>query len=440
MNISNESSEPSLASIFALVKDMSDKNKKTTDMVVNLTNRIDSLEANPSLFKGTSLPKRKLHSLKSITVPAKKQRIADHNNNDSNSSIVENQSFNIQGSKQSVPSIRGPVAKSLSSSTTSAKQQDPFIREPLAMPGRSIETSNLPSNSALVIDSTITNDYTDLELEGDNIELEELERMFLTNDEETEPATSSKESDTEVNPHDDNDLPIICNKAGGNWEISEDTMKWYQTVADLELDNDQMASLEDMYVPPDNLVADFVPPPIPNVFWNKMRNNSTELYKQKAILKSQKMNTLAIKPLLSVLDQMDRNDPKVNMIASSVQLMCSANLQLSRLRRASTSRLMKNELKNNLFSCPVTHLNLFGSDFESAADQAIKSQSSSHKVLFHPKPQPQLKQTDPTVPVSRPAVSGPSTSTAGYSRERNQPFRQHRGNRGRGRYSFPKRR
>lgn len=435
----SESNEPSLAAIFELVKDLSEKNNKTNNLVDKLSLRLDSIE---------SSPKRKGTSQKQKGGPFKRSK-PDVNNNaepaESLTSITKNQICSVQGSKQSVPSRSGSLAKSLGFTNTCAKQPAPLIREPLAKPcGASSRVVSDSAHSTLVLDAVITDDYTDLELEGDNVALEDLERMFLENEDESDnSATARNEASTDTEKSvvstKESNLPIISNETNGNWHISEDTLQWYQTVADLELDEEQILNLEELYSSSDNIAEEFVPPKVPSVFWNKIRHNNVELYKHKSVMKSQKLTTLAVKPLLSVLDKMDRNDPNVSMIASSIQLICSANLQLSRLRRASTVKFMKNDFKSELFSLPVTHRDLFGTDFEAAADQAIKAQNSSQKVLFHPKPQ---KQPDSVNHDYRPSMPGPSTSTSTPNqRDRNQPFRQRRGrNFGRSRLPYSKRR
>lgn len=96
---------------------------------------------------------------------------------------------------------------------------------------------------------------------------------------------------------------------------------------------------------------------------------------------------------------------------------------------------MKNEVKNCLFSKPVTHRDLFGSDFESVAEQALKAQNSAQKVMYHPK-----QGFRPVQSPLPPPTAGPSSSNTNpqAARDRPQPFRQRRGrsfnNRGRPAY------
>ena len=441
MNKSSDNNEPSLASIFELVKSLSESNSKTSNLVEKLSSRIDLIEAGDvQLSDGSIVRKRKTFDQRGG--PSKCARlITDSNNNCvSDNAVVENSTLTIQGTKQPGPFLGDPLANSLSSISTSSKQPGPFIGDPSAIPG--IIDTNITAQNPLIINATMSDDCSNLELQGDNVDLEELENMYLANEEDSEPQSNSSQKDhlnaDQITENTNGShLPIICNKAGGNWHISDDTFKWFETVADLELNEDQLRDLEDTYTPEDDIAKHFIPPPVPAVFQQKMRNNNAEQYKQRSIVRAQKMSTLAVKPLLSVLDSLDQNDHNVSLIASAVQLICSSNLQLSRYRRASTSKFMKNEVKGNLFSLPVNHLNLFGSDFESAAEHALKSQNSSHKVLFHPKPQ--LKSAVQPSNDTRPQFAEPSTSNA-FPRDKNQPFRQRRGRSyGRGRSSFHKR-
>ena len=91
-------------------------------------------------------------------------------------------------------------------------------------------------------------------------------------------------------------------------------------------------------------------------------------------------------PLLSVLDSLDIKDPNQKLLASAIQVLCSANLKLSKTRRGAVRPLVKPELRSILCDQKVSHLHLFGSDFDKCNETASKAHSSiTIKVLIPPK-------------------------------------------------------
>ena len=180
-------------------------------------------------------------------------------------------------------------------------------------------------------------------------------------------------------------IPIFGSEPVSNWSLSQNTLDWFQRVADVELQGPQIAEISKSFLPVIEVEQDFTPPDIPLVFWRKLKNNSNDLFRQKCLLQVQKVTCLSLKALLTTLDSMTDNDPNMALIATAVQLICTANLQTSRIRRSDTSKFMKNEVKPNLFSLPVTHKNLFVADFETVGDNALKAQNSSQKMLFQPR-------------------------------------------------------
>lgn len=316
----------------------------------------------------------------------------------------------------------------------------------------SMQVNTLPNpqpdhDNPLIIDSIISHDNVNQNLENEvesHVDLDDLERLVLGMQSEDDCSISPEPELQNVQTVSDQvendatiDLPIFGTDPEYNWAPSVNTMNWFRKVADIELTDNQVTEISDSYTPCDDIAADFVPPEIPPVFWNKMKSdskNSLVYYNQRALWKSQKLYCLALKPLLSSLDNMEKDDPNLTNITTAVQLICSANLQTSRLRRASTAKFMKNDVKASLFAQPVTHKDLFGSDFESAADKALKSQNSSQKVLFIPKKKFLSKQSvnnsnseaakpqsDKAVPSSSSQFQKPSTSS------NSKPFRNYKG-------------
>ena len=423
----DSSNEPSLASIFQYMKNMADDSKKTNNLVEKLSERLNTLE-NSGSCSDTNL---KRSSRGSKGGPYKRSKISTGNFEKPH--MVEN-------AEQPVPIASGPIIQPVFSTDASAVQPDPFLSGPIAMPSENA----IDQNNLIVIDSVISDDTSNIELDGDTIQLDELEQIYLSKENSHPPASYAaplpQDTNNLVITSDqplENNIPIICSKEGSNWNLSDDTLKWYKTVADLNLDDEQIRDIEEQFVPSDDCSTDFIPPTIPIVFCNKLKNNSSELYKQRSVYKAQKISTLAIKPLLSVLDNLDRNDPNLAHIATSIQLICTANLQLSRLRRASTAKYMRYDVKDSLFANPISHRHLFGQDFATAADQALKNQNSSQKVIFTPKQQSrpaqfsgplnQLSITSPTAVPGPSSSSGPgpsSLNTRQPTKDIQQPFRQ----------------
>ena len=94
------------------------------------------------------------------------------------------------------------------------------------------------------------------------------------------------------------------------------------------------------------LVLIQVPPKIPSAIWSDIKTiSSAEVYKQSSCFKSQENLYLELKPMLSMLDSLALKFEEPKLMIESIQLVSSANLQVSRLRRASTGPYIKRELK-----------------------------------------------------------------------------------------------
>ena len=63
-------------------------------------------------------------------------------------------------------------------------------------------------------------------------------------------------------------------------------------------------------------------------------------------------------------------------------MISSSNLLLNRFRRSTIAPHLKNELRKQVLSLPVTHDSFFGQDFCKATDNLVKEQSAIEKVVF----------------------------------------------------------
>lgn len=209
-------------------------------------------------------------------------------------------------------------------------------------------------------------------------------------------------------------LPIISTTSKSNWSPCDEVLNWYTKVADIDLSDEQAREISDKYVPSSSISSHFEPPHLPPALWQKTKSSAQNTYKERSLFRIQSLSTSAIKPLLDVLDSLDAQDPNREKIASSIQLICSANLRTSRMRRAITSKFIKPELRQNLFSQPINHLALFGTEFATAAENANKAQATIQKVVSNNRPFHNFKPSSSQVPVT-------NFRRADYSHGANQP-------------------
>ena len=62
-------------------------------------------------------------------------------------------------------------------------------------------------------------------------------------------------------------------------------------------------------------------------------------------------------------------------------MLCSTNLDISRLHRVFATPFFKLEYKKYFLKLPITQQSLFGEDFDKLSEKVIKEQSSINKVL-----------------------------------------------------------
>ena len=236
------------------------------------------------------------------------------------------------------------------------------------------------------------------------------------------------------------DFPIISGESQPTWSPEPRTLAWFKKIADMELKQEQVDSILNDFIPPENLNEHFTPPVLPTSIWNQIKSeSSSDIAKQRVVFRSHKLISSSLMPLLSVLESLDGDDPNQKLVASAIQLLCSSNLNLSRYRRSYVSKYVKPEMKQALLSQPVTHQHLFGSDFDSSAEIVTKSQSSFQRLLLPQKPKftstsstsSQSFQASPKDNFNRSTDSSRASSQSRPKENDRQPFR----GRGRGRSS-----
>ena len=208
----------------------------------------------------------------------------------------------------------------------------------------------------------------------------------------------SDEEEEEHDPVDSDDqdeLQLIGDKVEVKWLPKDSILAWFKKAADIELKPEDVKDLRDKYEASEDIQEHFMPPRLPEPFWNTVNARShSDTFKAKSIYKSQDYINLAIKPLLSALESCPK-ETKSHLLPS-IQLLCSANLQLSRLRRATCAPYIKKDLKKQLLSTPVTHSCLFGDSFEKTSESVIKESSTMNKFLENSKPSSSRAQGNQT--------------------------------------------
>lgn len=211
---------------------------------------------------------------------------------------------------------------------------------------------------------------------------------FLQNFLMDEHNTCSNEGET-PDPTSADNFPVVGLDPDSTWDPPARALDWYKKVADIDLTDAQVDSFMESFIPPTELESHFVPPRLPRSVWDKLLHSKRgdELNRQRQVYKSQKLLYSSIMPLLTVLNSLKKSDPNQELIAMAIQMICSSNLRLSKLRRSAVSSFIKPELRQSFYEQPTTHNHLFGSDFNTSAELAIKNQSSVNKVWnsFKPK-------------------------------------------------------
>lgn len=338
-----------------------------------------------------------------------------------------------------------PGVKKLSSvlKTKTVSLTKPSASQPV--PGSSSGQTASPGNARnqhvipnLTISESSANPFLDqpddFETSGDETDFERMTNNSIPDldqilNEELSDSKSEDESDEDV-------IPILDSETAPTWKPSDKVLKWYTQVADIELKDEQISEISDKFSPPAEIDVHFQPPQLPKALWQKCKSSSLEFQRQRTLWKIQQSSSLAIKPLLSVLETLESGDPKRKDIAASIQLICSSNLKMSRYRRNLSGHNIRKDIRANLFATPVSHLNLFGTEFETAADNALKSQAATQKIIYNAKPAKKSnfnnssanKDTvDPSPP--RPPPPPPRATDS------KQPFRNYNSGRSSGRNS-----
>ena len=107
--------------------------------------------------------------------------------------------------------------------------------------------------------------------------------------------------------------------------------------------------------------------------------NPCIVFKQKSSYGIQAKVFYFIKPLIFILES-SKDDETKTQITSVIQMLCSTNLDIIRLRRVFAAQFFKPDYKSFL-KLPITQQPLFVEVFDKLSEKIIKEQSSIYKVL-----------------------------------------------------------
>ena len=228
-------------------------------------------------------------------------------------------------------------------------------------PGETSKRGASPSDS-----ESEQHDEEDVNSEND---FSNLENFLMEDCEESDRGSESS----------DEDLEILGGPQSASWTISQKSFDFYKKVADIELKKELIDSIKKEFQAHEDVEPHFAPPRFSPSLWSTVQSSKADTFKLKCLYKVQEHIYLALKPLLSCLDSVDRDSK--SKIAKSIQLLSSSNLLLNRFRRSTLAPHLKPELRKQILALPISHDSFFGDDFSKATDSLVKEQSAMEKVI-----------------------------------------------------------
>ena len=182
------------------------------------------------------------------------------------------------------------------------------------------------------------------------------------------------------------EIPIINCSSSPSWSPPKKSFAWLKKkgIADYELTNADIKSLKEEFSPPEEVKEFFTPPLLPDSIYSELAECSQDDKRQAIIKKIQSLSTLALMPLLSLLELTEPKSESQALAAKTIQILCHTNLQLSRLRRTLVARFVNPEIRKAMYSQPITHSSFFGTDWSTSADAALKARALSTKLVNRP--------------------------------------------------------
>ena len=244
--------------------------------------------------------------------------------------------------------------------------------------GSAIDDNNNNSDDSVAADNSVeepADDAHSSDSGGDD--LRALEQGLLEEDDQSLNIVSDLGSD------EDDPLGILGGLPDANWCPDQKFLDWYLKVADIELDKKNLDALKEEFSCEETILEHFSPPKFDDSLWQFVQAKQGDTSRLKSLYKTQESIFLAIRPLLTVA----ANSSKENrtQILKSIQLLCSANLDLNRYRRLVIAPHLKPDLKRQILSLPIKHNTFFGDDFAKSTEDIVKKQSTLDKIMSKPK-------------------------------------------------------
>ena len=222
----------------------------------------------------------------------------------------------------------------------------------------------------------------------------------------------------------DEDLLVILDKVP-NWDTGSSIRKFIKDNADLPLPDAMLKTLNDDFVPKEDIQAFFSPPEMPSRLYRSIARLKSKgaLKTEKAMYAAQSELFIIAKPMVAALYELKPLGSQVStareLLSISLRGVFSVSLKISRARRENVRFLFKEVLADALYNFSPRYCSLFGGDdFNSQVEKAAKA--AKIDVAW--------SKTRPSVPYQ--PFRYPGYQGFRYSGSASQYFHQQRGRRG----------
>ena len=322
---------------------------------------LEQLQNHPSLIKNLGISdetisefkKRKRPDKVSLALNLKKIKLPNTKSSDLNT-----------GPDARSPVLKGPAPGA--SKVGAGNSSGPVIDN---------NNNNTESDSGDSVDEPGDDDKHSSNSGGDD--LRALEEDLLAEDDQSLNEVSDEGS------IEDDPLGILGGSPDANWCPEKKFLEWYLKVADIELDKKNLDALKEEFSCEDAILEHFSPPKFDDSLWQFVQAKQGDTSRLKSLYKTQESIFLAIRPLLTVAAKSSKEHR--SHILKSIQLLCSANLDLNRYRRLVIAPHLKPDLKRQVLSLPIKHNTFFGDDFAKSTEDIVKKQSTLDKIMSKPK-------------------------------------------------------
>ena len=163
--------------------------------------------------------------------------------------------------------------------------------------------------------------------------------------------------DSAVGPDNEKTLNILEQERNDFWCTLDYILDLYKKISNIHLKD----------------VILFMPTMSPDSIWSSIEVFSSDFHKQISLYDIQAKVFSSLKPQLSILGS-SKDDETKTKITSVTQMLCSTNLDMSRLHRVCAAPFFKREYKKSFLKLPITQQFLFGKDFYKWSEKVVKEQ------------------------------------------------------------------